>query len=312
MKLSALGLFVLGVSLVSASAQVTVEVTQDQEQYLPGEAMQVAVRITNRSGQTLRLGADEDWLTFEIESTEGLVVPKLDEPPVTGEFVLESSKVAIKRLDLGPYFAFTQTGRYGIIATVRIRSWGFDKASPPKYFNIIEGAKLWEQEVGVPTPNTNSVAPEVRKFVLQQANYIKGQLRLYLRVTDPYGRTFRVVPVGSMVSFSHPQPQIDHNSNLHVLYQNGATTFNYSVFDFQGELLVRQTYDYLNAARPRLRGDDEGNISVTGGSRRYTSNDVPAPLEPPDVSDSSTSAPPKLASPPAATPPAVRVTPPQK
>src|SRR6266404_1133840 len=51
-------------------AQVTVEVTQQQQQFLPGEAMEVAVRITNRSGRPLHLGAGEDWLTFTIDSRE--------------------------------------------------------------------------------------------------------------------------------------------------------------------------------------------------------------------------------------------------
>ena len=47
--------FLLAV-LAPASAQVTVEVSLDQDQFLPGEAIIAAVRITNRSGQTLRLG----------------------------------------------------------------------------------------------------------------------------------------------------------------------------------------------------------------------------------------------------------------
>jgi hypothetical protein len=34
----------------SASAQVTVDVVLDQEQFLPSESLPVAVRITNRNG----------------------------------------------------------------------------------------------------------------------------------------------------------------------------------------------------------------------------------------------------------------------
>ena len=52
-------------TLFSAPAQVTVDVVLDQEQFLPTETMPVAVRITNRSGQPLHLGADADWLTFK-------------------------------------------------------------------------------------------------------------------------------------------------------------------------------------------------------------------------------------------------------
>src|SRR5579862_3521982 len=104
MKISGSPLILLLGSLACASAQVTVEVTQDQQQFLPGEALKLAVRITNLSGQVLHLGGEEDWLTFAVESRDGTVVPKVGEAPVVGEFTLESSKVAIKRVDLAPYF----------------------------------------------------------------------------------------------------------------------------------------------------------------------------------------------------------------
>src|SRR5882757_9792078 len=91
--------------LLPASAQVSVEVKLDQDQFLPGEAVRVAVRITNRSGQTLHLGAEADWLTFSIESRDGFVVGKDADVPVIGEFVLESSKTATKRIDLAPCFS---------------------------------------------------------------------------------------------------------------------------------------------------------------------------------------------------------------
>jgi hypothetical protein len=262
-----------------ATAQVTVEVTQPQQQYLPGEAMEVAVRITNRSGQSLHLGDEENWLTFSIDSRDGIVVPKLADPPVAGEFVLDSSKVAIKRVDLVPYFMLTTPGRYEILATVHISDWKRDVTSLPKPFDLIQGTKLWEQEVGVPiTSGDTNAAPELRRFILQQANYIKGQLRLYLRVTDGLGKAIKVFPVGQMVSFSHPEPQVDKLSNLHLLYQNAPHSYSYTVCDLNGEITMRRTYDYLTS-RPRLRVSDEGEIQVVGGSRHVTPNDVPEPTE---------------------------------
>ena len=277
MKFCGLGSLLLLASLSLVQAQVTVEVTQTQDQFLQGEALQVAVRIVNRSGQTLSLGAEPDWLTFSLEGREGTVVPKTGDVPVVGEFSLESSQVAVKHVDLGPYFMLSDPGRYGIVASVKIRDWGHQVDSRPKYFDIIDGAKLWEQEVGVPqSSNKPGTMPEVRRYVLQQANYIRGQLRLYLRVTDAYGRPIKVSSLGPLLSFSRPQPQVDKLSHLHVLYQNGPTTFSYSAFNLDGEVLTHQTYDYLEA-RPRLTLDDDGNVSVVGGARRIAANDVPPP-----------------------------------
>jgi hypothetical protein len=82
----------LAATLSSASAQVTVEVTQPQDQFLPAEALPVTVRITNLSGQTLHLGGDPGWLTFSVESREGVVVPKVADLPALEPFELPSSK----------------------------------------------------------------------------------------------------------------------------------------------------------------------------------------------------------------------------
>jgi hypothetical protein len=273
-------------ALLPVSAQVTVEITQDQDQFLPGEALPTAVRIINRSGQSLRLGGQEDWLTFSVQSRSVEVVPKIAEVPVMDEFVVESSRVATKRVDLAPYFSLNRSGRYSVSATVRIKDWNQIITSPPKSFDIIEGAKLWEQEIGVPnSADPTGATPEVRKFILQQANSLKAQLRLYVRVTDASGaKIFRVLPIGSMVSFGRPEAQVDKFSNLHVLYQDGPHAFRYVVVDCGGELIARRTYDFLDK-RPRLQPDADGKILVTGGVLRPTPNDVPPSMATPASED---------------------------
>jgi len=270
MKKVGFPLGLLALSIFCCFGQVTVEVQLEQEQFLPGESLPVAVRITNRSGQVLRLGT-EDWLTFSIEDASGLVLPQIAAVPVTGEFELETSKRATKRVDLATCYALSRPGRYAIIATVKVKQWDQQVVSAPKKFNLIEGSHIWEQEFGVPPPAeaTNAV-PEFRKYILQQANYL-SQLRLYLRVTDLDGiKVFRTVPIGVMLSFSRPEMQLDKRSNLHLLYQNWAHSFAYVVFNPNGELFQRETYDFLDT-RPRLQTDG-GNISVAGGSKRITAN----------------------------------------
>jgi len=271
-----LGLFLLAAPLTPVWAQVAVELTQEQDQFLPSESMPLAVRITNRSGQSLNLGRGQDWLTFSVETRDGQVVPKLGEVPVEDEFVLESSRVATIRVDLAPYFDLNHSGRYSVTATMRIKEWNQSVRSQPRSFDIIEGARLWEQAIGVPSPGLRPNAPpEVRKFILQQAHYLKSQLRLYFRLTDASGeRTFRVYPIGPMVAFGRPDPQVDKFSNLHLLYQSGPHSFIYVVINPEGEIIARRTYDYADK-RPRLQPDAEGKILVMGGVRRPTPQDVP-------------------------------------
>jgi len=268
---------VLIAACLSVRAQVSVEVRLEQEQFLPGESLVAAVRITNRSGQSLVLGAEQDWLTFAVESQETGVVPKISDPVVQGEFVLESSKVATKRVDIGPHFPFSKSGRYSLTATVHISQWNSERVSPPVSFDIVEGSKIWQQEVGLPSPDGSSGPPEVRRYLLQQANYLRGQIRLYVRITDVTGlKTIRLLPVGRMLSFSRPEPQVDAFSNLHLLYQNGPRTFLYTKFSPDGELLARQTYEIVDS-RPRLYVDAEREIGVKGGARRRLATDIPPP-----------------------------------
>jgi len=228
MKTSGLTVGLMLAWLLPVSAQVSVEVALEQEQFLVGEAMPVAVRIANLSGQTLHFGNHPQWLTFSIESRDGFIVVKNSEVPVLGEFTLESSKVATRRVDLGPHFALTRLGRYSVSATVRVVEWGAQITGKPTNFDIIRGARLWSQEFGVPSSaGASNEPPEVRRYTLQQANYLNSQIRLYLRLTDTSeAKVFKVFPVGLMRSVSKPEPQLDQQSNLHILYQDDARSFS--------------------------------------------------------------------------------------
>ena len=276
-----IALSILGLALVSlfpAPAQVvTVQVTTEQDQFLPGESLPVTVHIVNSSGQSLHLGADANWLKFSVESRDdSFVVMKNDNPPVVGAFDLGSSEVATKRLDLAPYFAMTHAGRYRVVATVRIPEWGTSVASPAKEFDIIDGAQLWSQDFGLPMPaGVTNQPPVVRKYILEEANYLRKQLRMYVLVSDQSGtRILKVSAIGPMVSFSQPEAQLDRASNLHVICQSGAQSFIYSVVNPDGNITQQEIYDYLGT-RPRLAVNGDGDIVVRGGVRRPKPGELP-------------------------------------
>ncbi|MGO9585411.1 MAG: hypothetical protein ACLP2Y_04260 [Limisphaerales bacterium] len=284
MKLSLPILGLAWLTLFSASAQVTVDVVLDQDQFLPGESLPVAVRITNRSGQPLHLGADANWLTFSVETVRGTMVVRKADVPVEGEFDVGSSQVATKRVDLAPYFALTRQGGYRVTARVRIKDWNVEIPSPPQSFNVIDGAKLWSQTFGLPVPaDMTNRTPEVRKYILEEANYLHSQLRMYVQVSDESEiHIFKIHAIGPMVSFSQPEAQVDRFSHLHVIYQSGAHIFTYSMVSPDGDIVRQEIYDYFDT-RPRLHIDDDGNITVLGGARRVKPDDVPVVKPPNEV-----------------------------
>ena len=261
-------------SILWGTAQVSLELILDQDQFLLNESLPVKVRITNRSGQALSLGQEKNWLRFTIESREGFFVASIGELPLEGDLTVESSMTAHRTVDLMPYFDLSQPGRYTVSASLNLKQWSMEVPSKPKSFEISRGTKIWEQEFGV--PKGDGGLPEVRKFALQQANYMK-RLTLYVRLTDlDEHRVFKVFPAGPLLSISRPEAQIDRASNLHLLFQTGAHSFLYEVVNPEGDVVVRQTHDYAGT-RPVLRSSDDGKTFVAGGARRVTATDLPVP-----------------------------------
>lgn len=258
-------------------AQLRVELEFEQETYLPHEAMFAIVRIYNSSGQNLQLGRDDQWLSFTVETSEGGVVKQIKTPDVKGEFSLPSASRARKMVNLAEAFELTKFGRYYVTATVHVADWGgetftIDRARP---IGIATGVKLWESTFGLPSQKEGG-RPELRKFHLVQANHLK-QLSLYVRITDDSETdSYALFPLGQLVGFSKPQPQLDRWSNLHVFYQDAARSFRYFTITPDGLLLARQTWETTDS-RPSMTVNSEGRISVTGGIRRVSASDLPPP-----------------------------------
>ena len=268
-------------SLTRLSAQVTVEILTYQDEFLPGEAIPVIARITNRSGQKLTFGHEKNWLKFAVQAHEGYVATRETEIPMDSEFTLESSERANVRVNITPLFQLDKVGHYQITATVAIPEWKRQFTSGLKGIDVITGARIWHQEFGMPKADsdTNSV-PDLRVYALQEANYLRSHLTLYAQVTDSDGKFNRVTSIGPMISFGQPDAKVDKFSDLHILYQDGPRSFSYNVVNPNCDVVIRQTFDYTT--RPRMVADDEGNITVQGGSRRVTHDDIPAPALPAD------------------------------
>jgi hypothetical protein len=275
-RLFAIPFLAAGLASSLLAQTISVELLFDQEMYLPHERMEARVRVTNFSGHTLELGEGRQWLTFTVDGQKGAPVSQLGPLPVEGEFRLESSSVATRRVNLAPYFDFSRPGRYKISATVRVPQFQLAVHSPPKDILIITGSTLWEQDFGVP-PSAEGELPEIRKYTLLQTMHHK-EMMLYFRLSDPRGsKVYKVFPIGQLVSFSKPEHQLDRFSNLHVLYQMNARSFLYTLITPEGFILARETYEISNS-HPVLRPGRDGRIQLTGGVRRYTPNDLPPPI----------------------------------
>ncbi len=273
-----MALMLAGLTVVNAAPiGVDVEVALDQKDFLPGEDVVAIVRINNRSGREIELGGDKQWLSFNVQGERGYLIPKSGEVPLTEKIAVRSAQVVTRRVNITPYFDFARPGRYHVTATVDIAQWGQQVSSKPAMYMVMTGAHLVdapELEFGVPSKSADkNAAPEIRRYILEKASYANS-MKLYLRLMDANGRSLRVFPIDRMVSFSKPETQIDEASNLHVLHQTGAHDFNYCIISPDGDILLRQTYQYT-ATRPTLRKNDDGKVFVAGGIRLLSARDYP-------------------------------------
>jgi hypothetical protein len=259
---------------------VTAALQLDQDEYLPDEDLQLKVRITNRSGQDLILGTDNQWISVVITGDNNFICPKLGDMPVQGEFSLLSGEVGTRTLNPAPYFDFRKIGRYRLTARVRIPQWGEEITCKPVFFTVGYGIplpSLANLQVGLPpAPGVSNAPPEIRFYSLLKASRMKDS-KLYFRLNDSTGKTLKLFPLARLISFSDPEGQIDRYNNFHVLTQIGAKAFSYCVLNPDGRWLERETFVY-SATRPVLHEDTEGHIYVTGGARQLSFDDFPPPI----------------------------------
>jgi hypothetical protein len=270
--------FVLLVCAVTARAQVTVEILLDEDQFLRGEAVGLRLKISNFSGQTLRLGEDAEWLAFIVTGDEGRALrAKATMPPVK-PFTIDSAKTVALRVDLAPYYELEAPGRFAVSARLNLKQLEKEFTAEPKKFDIISGVKVWQAEVGVP----GQTPPVVRKYALQQATFFK-ETRLYARVSEANeAEVVRVVGLGVLPSAGRPEAAVDNSSQLHVLFQAGQKNFTYSIVTPEGDLIIRQTHE-ITGTRPRLRAESDGRIVVQGGVRKIAASDLPPPPPKPET-----------------------------
>ena len=257
---------------------VTAELSLARNELLPMEDMQLKVRIVNRSGQDLTLGNTSDWISFTIRGESNTVAAQLDAVPSVGEFTMHSAQAGSPVFNLTPCFNFRQVGHYTVAAVINLPAWNKNLICKPINFEVINGVRIPnmpEMQVGVPAlPGASDAPPETRKYFLLKVNAPAG-MKLYCQLTDETGsRTVRVFPIGGMLSLTVPEVQIDRFSNLHVLHQNGARSFNYCTINPLGQILENQTYVYAGT-RPVLRGAPDGRVVVAGGERKYSPTDLP-------------------------------------
>ncbi len=284
----------LGKAGVGPRSPVNIELTLAQDRYLPRETMELEISVYNLSGQPITLRPEDDWLDVTVSAVvnaqgDGPQLARSKPVVISEAFTVNNTLTAKARVDIAPCFDLSRPGRFKLVASMKYPGARAPLLSKPVIFEIVPGSKLWEQEFGWRATEAGQEA-EFRKYTLQQLTSTQHRLRFYVSVTDARENILQQISLGRANAADRPQTRLDRLSNLHVLHQTGPRLFTHTIINPNGEVRIRVTYEASEPtrARPGLKTDDDGLISVVGAVRVPKPDDLmPAKLPPPPVAPAS-------------------------
>ncbi|PAW81829.1 MAG: hypothetical protein B9S33_16050 [Pedosphaera sp. Tous-C6FEB] len=250
--------------------------------------MELEIMVRNQTGQPLTFRPEDEWLDVTVSTVlnvpgEGSLVTRLRPVTIPDSFTVNTTLSAKATVDIAPCFDLSRTGRYKVVASIKYSGTRPPLVSQPVIFEVVPGSVIWEQQFGWRGSDAGA-QEEVRKYSLQQLTSTQHRLQFYVTVTDGDENILRQISLGRANAADRPQSRLDRLSNLHVLHQTGPRWFTHTVVNPKGDVRIRATYEATDPtrARPGLKTDDDGLISVSSAVRVARPDDlVPAKLPPP-------------------------------
>lgn len=164
---------------------------------------------------------------------------------------------------LNRYLPLSKPGVYEVEINIRHdRIPGGYFKSQRLSFEVVEGATVWETDIGVPVEGRGGTI-ETRKIMLKTLNSPKESIH-YLMIRDDK-RIYLMTRLARAIQQATPQAKTDAVSNVHVIFMLDPKVYEYRIYDFRGGKLLRRFYK-PSPDLPRLVYDDEyGRVQVVGG-----------------------------------------------
>jgi len=281
-RISLLALGFLASLLVSARAQITVDIKIARSLYVRYEPLVCTVEITNMSGRTLDLADTprDKWFGFNIETADGRPIPPVNPNYGNEPMQIENGQKIARSINLTPIFPISEFGTYRVRAAVYSSQLGKYFESPKLSVDITEGRELIGKTVGVP----EGAGPGQNRTFTILAHRLARTTVLYLRVQDKdEGKIYCTTQLGRYITSGTPEMKFDINNNVHILQNAAPRAFLHSIFDINGKVIKQQGYQ-TGKNRPHLARKDDGSIVVVDGLA-YDVNAKPAEETLPKLDD---------------------------
>lgn len=252
------------------AAQVRVELSFGQKDYLLYSAIEAKVKVTNGTGQPLdlaRMSKGQAWIDFLIFQSDDLQVEHTNKAWNPPSMVLLPGEVKSMTINLLPYFHIRETGLYRVNACVRLA--GKEFVSRTARFAVSHGTLLWADRYTAP-PRMGDKEHKPRPRLYELIRHRNGEKdELFVRVSDPEAIwVYGTIPMGPLIRDSEPSSRIDREGNLHVFFQAGSRIFHYCRVSAEARRLGIRYFSNVSGP-PTLITDDKGDTEVIGGEEIF-------------------------------------------
>lgn len=273
--------FIAVVSLLvlvhSVSAQVSLTVEADRERYIAYEPVEMTVTVRNDTGNRLYFGEKGEYGALRLVVTNlrgepvGTLTGKVN--PAAGLLLPTGARKSIT-VPINSYFNVKAHGDYEVRARLTHRRLPTDFLSERVFFQVRDGAPLWERTVGMPV-STDSAQVIPMRHCSVNVFHSDGRDICFLRIQDD-DYVYATVRLGPRVKSVDPQCEVDARSRIHILMQVEPRFFRYLVYDLNGELEKKAVYMAELSGPQKLfitrddvphliRDPDIGRVMVSGG-----------------------------------------------
>jgi len=244
----------------SASAQLGVNIRMNQSQLLAGEAVLVAVTITNHTGSDLILANNgrTPWLDMVVKRGSGEPASALGKANF-GAMKIASGQTMTKTIDIASLYNLREPGAYSVSALVRSGSDSNGFISNRLLFSCANVRPDWSQKVGVPGQPGKNHEFRVTNFTNSQKSL------LYAQVVDcKTGVSLQTLCLGEALLFRKPQAAVDRSQTLNILYLATPDFYVHARIDVNGRFLGRDLHKRGASGDPRLMTFADGAVKVAG------------------------------------------------
>ena len=252
-------------------AQLAMKLELNRRNYLRYENIFVKVTLRNLSGHPLVFGDNPNLrgqLRFDVVMPSGkkarLIVQNYS--PLLGK-VIPPGKTESLIIPLSKMYDIMSPGKYKVKAVVEHSQLPDAYQSDYMYFKVVNGDKVWDATVGVPTTGELKDGKKIESRRYEVQSFFDGINHVYCLIVEDNKYVYGVARLGYDIGNLKPECEIDRFSKIHILLQSSPEIYSYYVYDTDCHLDEKGVYKKSKTTPRLVRDPDSGKIFVIGGTK---------------------------------------------